>query len=1462
MEVQNLNLQLNIKNNTARQIPCENNNTKQKEMSPEAPAVQVKDKLNSTRLHVVNSGDIPWTVVYPDHFYTQDCSEPFPKVQTYELEIFDDQTKENICEQESTQPNLNKSGVTDDLHNCVKQSKQTQQFFKNTSNISHEEDPKSDRKVPEINNLFSSSISNDEKQPNTIQMSNDSHILSVSAIINDIFPTPVLVDTGAAVTAISANLWNKISVVDESVQLSSCGITDIKTVSGTQLPVLGHLTIQFTIQGNSYPFDTFVINGLNYDAILGRDFLQFYQSNIDLHSGTLSLSFPLPFSSEPNLNFNTTPDIDNSSHSVHAMFSFILQPLSEMLVPAKINFVYPMGTIGLISPASQLSIRYNFVGATALVSVSDETTVPVRILNPTTQPITIFRNMKLGQFQKMNPSTTICSFQEPPSTSQQVFSVSPTNADPDIEIDFSNTDLTLRQQEDIRKLLRTYSNVFSHSQTDLGRTSIVQHVIDTGDHKPIKLRPYRTSPENREEISRQVQEMLKNDLVEESCSAWSAPVILVKKKDGSARFVVDYRALNKITSSDVFPLPRIDETLDHLCGTKYFSTLDFRSGFWQIAMSPCSKDKTAFITHDGLYQWKVLPMGLSGSPSCFQRLMTHVLRGLTYKKALVYLDDVIIYSKSFDQHLLDLEEVFQRFQAANIKLKPSKCLFAKKQVEFLGHIVSSDGISPNPNKIAAVKDFPKPQNVKGVRSFLGLANYYRRFVPRFSFIAKPLNNLTRKGVKFHWDANCQEAFDKLKRALTSAPILAYPDFTLQFEVYTDASLDGLGYCLGQIQNGREVVICYGGRDLNTAERNYSATEREALAVVDAIKKFQPYLHGRKFTVHTDHNALKWLMSLKSPEGRLARWALLLQHFDFDIKYRSGRSNGNADALSRRSYGERQINALDVPGVQIDKVKAQQRRDPDLRFIIDYLEHDILPLNDCLARKLLLAGDMFYLDDNGLLFHLAKHGKHKSRDPFSQLVIPNSLKHEILVQAHDEVSAGHVGIHKCYEKIRTRYWWQGMFQDVKHWVRSCIDCQTRKSPRNRHKAPLIPIPVEGPFHRLSVDVLGPFNTSLSGNRFIVIFNDAYTKWAEVFPVKSVEATVIARLLVDEVISRHGAPITLLSDRGTNFMSALVKEVCKLFSIRKLSTTSYHPQTNAITERYNSTLTDSISMYVSSHGRDWDIFLPMLAFAHRVSINDSTGDSPFFLLYGREPKLPADPALIPPSEDLSDSVLEHRSKLVKQIERTRIIAHENIQRAQQKMKAYYDQRAREPQFELGDRVWVFSPKTKKGISKKLLHRWHGPYRIIEKLSPVHYKLRTLTNKPVETTIHANRLKFYFDPNDRPIAPPPHDVPAEPYLQPEDIPEDSFDQTTNEPHDNDRNSSNKIENSDEQTFDSESDPIIDNEIIYNAEKILKQRVRNGKTEYLVKWANYPVSQATWEPPENLLAPELLENFTRGPR
>lgn len=495
-------------------------------------------------------------------------------------------------------------------------------------------------------------------------------------------------------------------------------------------------------------------------------------------------------------------------------------------------------------------------------------------------------------------------------------------------------------------------------------------------------------------------------------------------------------------------------------------------------MDDDSKDRTVFVTHNGLYEFNVLPFGLCNSPATFQPLMTH---GLEWSICLVYIDDLIIFSRTFDDHLLHLEQVFRRLREANVRLKLSKCHFVQAQVEYLGDIVSAQGLSPNPNKIKAVQDFPAPKNTTGVRAFLGLCNYYRHFIKGFAKMASPLNKLTSKNVKFAWSAECQTACDNLKEALVSASILAYPDFSLPFHLYVDASQTGIGLTLGQIIDNKERVIAYAG----LADKNYSATERETLAVIDGIRRFQPYLYGRKFIIHNDHHALKWLLSIQDPTERLVRWSLLMQQFDFEIVHRPGKLNVNADALSRRAHGTSTPNALESAGLQIERIYDFQRQDEELCDIIHYLEHGLLPSGNGRAKRILLSEDVYFLDEHNILYHLDANQRKSYKENHAQLVLPHPLRYEVLVSSHDSLQGGHLGVYKTYEKLKTRFYWRGMYNDVVHWVRSCVDCATRKSPRNKLRAPLLPIPVEGAFDRLAVDCLGPLPVTWPGKRYIVI-----------------------------------------------------------------------------------------------------------------------------------------------------------------------------------------------------------------------------------------------------------------------------------------------------------------------------------------------------------------------------------------
>jgi len=461
-------------------------------------------------------------------------------------------------------------------------------------------------------------------------------------------------------------------------------------------------------------------------------------------------------------------------------------------------------------------------------------------------------------------------------------------------------ELTLIQRQQVKALLTEYQDVFTGPDGKFGHTDLVQHRIDTGSQAPIKQPPRRTPMATRVIMDGQVKEMLDAGVIEPSSSAWASPVVLVKKKDGSHRFCVDYRRVNDITKKDAYPLPRLDDSVEAMGGAQWFSTLDLHSGYWQVEMDPQDKDKTAFTTRMGLYQFRVMPFGLTNAPATFERLMELVLTGMQWEQLQVYLDDVIVFGKTFLIALYNLTMVFERFRKANLKMKVKKCRLFQPEVAFLGHIVSREGVKCDPAKIEVVANWPHPQSVTEVRSFLGFCTYYRRFIPHFSTVASAMTNLTRKSVAFEWTDECQLAFMRLKSSLMEAPVLAYPREKGQFILDTDASNTGIGGVLSQMQDGEEKVIAYGSKTLSKSERGYCTTYKELLAVIKFLKLFKTYLWGQPILVRTDHASLVWLKNFKEPEGMVARWLATLTSYDVTIQHRPGRRHVNADVLSRKT----------------------------------------------------------------------------------------------------------------------------------------------------------------------------------------------------------------------------------------------------------------------------------------------------------------------------------------------------------------------------------------------------------------------------------------------------------------------------------------------------------------------------------------------------------------------------------
>lgn len=980
----------------------------------------------------------------------------------------------------------------------------------------------------------------------------------------------------------------------------------------------------------------------------------------------------------------------------------LLPPLSECVLVGEVTCELARGQLG-VAESGPLEVS-GVAGAYGLVRATETGKVPVRVVNTTRQEIKLPRNKLIGV---LRPAVVA----ERPAEETVCRRVD--------EVDlFSRFDLSHVAEPDksrLRELISEFGPAFSTSGTDIGHCEVIKHRVSTGDAAPVYRRAYRIPYSKRDEMERQVNELLDAEIIEHSTSPWGAPALLVEKPDGSYRFVVDYRDLNRVTRIDPYPLPNILETLSELGSARFFTVVDMASGYWQIEMHEHDKEKTAFNTPSGHYQWRRMPMGLVNSAAVWQRTADVILAGLLGKVCHVYLDDIIVYSSSFEDHLNDLRNVFQRVRAAGLKLKPSKCQFLRPEVRYLGHIVSAEGVRPDPSKIQCVQEFPEPRTKTEVRQFLGLLSYYRRHIPQFAEQARPLTQLTTK-KPFSWGEEEQAAFSAMKRKLTEAPLLKFPDFSRPFTLATDASKVAVGAVLSQEFDGKEHPVAYASRQLNPAEQKYGATEQECLAVVWSVRHFRCFLYGRHFKIVTDCQPLKWLMNARDPSSRLARWNLLLQEYDYEVIHRAGKTNQNADTLSRMP-----VRALDifVPSVEEARMKREQFDDPGVQKIV----------------KSLKAGDgegQYYVDDGGLLRFREKAGGGTGR-----LVVPASMKGELLRVHHDAPYAGHSGARKTRQRIGMTYFWPGMRRDVLDYCRKCPSCALHKTPKNRKRAPLqVFEELSAPFQRTAMDIVGPLPTTTAGNKYILVFVDHLSRYAEAFPLADQKAETVARVFVEGVVLRHGVPEQLLTDQGTNFVSRVMKEVYDLLGIKKLQTTAYHPECNGAVERLNQTLVTMLSHYVAHDQRDWDRWLPFAVHAYNTAVHEGTNETPFFLLHGRDAAIPS---IVGETPRMHYNTMEdYRAELAQRLSVSHKLAYEALNKAAEKRKSRLDKRSQDAGFQIGDRVYVKVESQARGLAKKLAPKWKGPFRVVEKLSDVTCRIRGIRMKD-EKIVNVNKLKI---------------------------------------------------------------------------------------------------------------------------
>ena len=1146
--------------------------------------------------------------------------------------------------------------------------------------------------------------------------------------------TDCLLDSGADTNLIPTRLTNphQLKLTDAT----------LLAANGTVITVDGQ--VEVTVSTKNLKTKSMFIASPNIDeVILGRNWLgennivwSFGQNTITCHGTTFELW--------------TRPQRGPHCKRCILKTDFTIPPKTEAFVPAHIVY----GNLRPLLPEEQwsttLSTPVQGLRTARTLMQDGSSNNNVRVCNITNRPISLYQGQTLTTLEcveTLSPGNCDTSHMNNDGSFEHVKEIL-NKVDSSVPSDIRDA---------LRTLVESYADVFSASEFDLGHTNIVQHQIDTSNNRPFRqpLRPQARA--HLPEIDKMLLEMQTQGVIEPCQSEWASNIVLVKKKDGSIRFCVDYRKLNDLTIKDAYPLPRIDTCLESLSGATWYSTFDLRSGFHQVAMKPEDANKTTFVCHRGTYRFRKMPFGLCNAPATFQRLMDLVMTGLNFETCLVYLDDIIIFSNDLESHLDRLAKLFSRLREADLKLKPSKCQLFQKEVTFLGYTVSRHGVGTEPEKIAAVRDWPTPTNLRQSRAFVGLCQYYRRFVPQFSEKAAPLHALTKKCAKFVWTAECQHSFDILKTALIGAEVLALPKEEGQYILDCDASDHSIGGVLSQIQDGVERPICYGSQLFNKHERNYNVTRKELLAIITFVRKYRQYLLGRPFVIRTDHAALQWLKKTPSPIGQQARWLEILEEFDYSVQHRAGAKHSNADALSRRPIPEQNLMQVSAvckanrsptavttsPATEtIDWVSAQLE-DPDVKFVYDILESgapkpkpEELEGRSADVKTLCSQFERLEIRPDKTLCR-----KWIRTDGSSswQRVVPYSYRRVIAADLHKGLNGGHFGIRRSLWQVRRRFYWPGWAGTVRQALMACDRCARFKRLQPRRQGRLQPMLTGEPWERLGIDITGPHPPSSRGNRYILTLIDHFTKWVEVWPIRNQEATTVARVLVDRVFCIHGMPLQILTDRGANFESDLFSEICSRMSIDKVRTTAYKPSTNGNIERFHATLNAILAKWVSSDQRNWDEYLPAVAFAYRTSIHETTGFTPYFLMFGREARVPADIAYgtTPDDDDLQRSHVDFVAKHQDRLRLAFQMVREHLGVAAERRKAAYDLRTRPRTFKRGTFVWCYIPRRRRNLSHKWQSFYDGPFLIVRELGEVNVEIQR-SARSRKSVVHIDKLK----------------------------------------------------------------------------------------------------------------------------
>ena len=1229
-----------------------------------------------------------------------------------------------------------------------------------------------------------------------------SNLLKQECLVNDWIPAVALVDSGAACCFISRTFVNNHNI--EILEGGNYNVT-LADKSTTTINEMVFVTLEITHV--KFTMSAIVMDALaTGDLILGINFLSTFNPNIDWSNLTMSID----------TSRYTPATTDGMSPSDIILASFTMVPsMSSNIVPTRlpskrnVTATSPVQSVQSATPDTRnsLSPSRNTISTPIVTSKKPcNSAIPnLKTTNATESesapaPTPVIQKISVRQMKQLlkDKSNTILAsiVMLGPSTAASSTTTSLSHvhvlSGNNSNYDHSAPNKTSVYNEHEERIHQEYQDLFQSMPKELPPQREHDHRIELipGSQPPSKP-AYRLSLTELDELRKQLDTLLEHGFIRASRSPFGAPMLFDKKKDGSLRMCIDYRALNQVTIKNKYPLPRVDELLNRLAGARYFSKIDLQSGYHQIRMKEEDVHKTAFRTRYGLFEFLVLPFGLTNAPSTFMHMMHDILKPYLDKFCASFLDDIIIFSATLEEHQKHVRLIMDKLRENKLYVKQSKCSFFQTSIEFLGYTVSADGLSMVDDKVKAIIEWPTPTSASDVRSFVGLAGFYRHFIKMFSHTTAPLSNLQKKDTQFRWTKEHQTAFEIIKQHIAKLPTLILPREDIPFVVHTDASAFAVGASLMQDLGRGLQPVAFLSKKLLPAETRYPTHEQELLAIIIALKEWRHYLYGRKFVVHTDHHSLIYFMKQQNMSNRQARWSEFLQDYDFTIEYKPGSTNVVADALSRRPDHQmnKELNTASLNQVSTTVINNENILDQ----IREAYQHD----DEC--KQILQDHSNNQLSSTE--WQVTSVGLIQRRD---RIRVPNNepIRTFIIQSNHDDITAAHRGATKTIDLISRNWYWKNMHYDIKQYVSTCLLCQQNKTTNQSPLGLLQPITTpETRWHTITTDFITGLPRTTAGHDTVILWCDKYSKMIHFAPtVSTIDAPGYANLYINNVVKHHGIPIQVISDRDPRFTSSFWRAVCLQLGTKLKMSTAYHPQTDGQTERNNRTLEEALRNYVNYHQNNWDELLPLLEFSYNNAVNSSTGYSPFFLNYGQHPVTPLTYAV---RKEIQ--VNEAASTMLEQMYTALDHAQENITKAQAAQKKHADKHRRdfEP-LNIGDLVLLSTNNLRTpGRSSKLMAQRIGPFAITKVLSKLNYELELpSTLKGIHNRFHIQQLTKYKTTNAYPTRPniitrPPAEV----------LPDSK-------------------------------------EEVFEVQQVLKHRGTGNRKQYLILWKGYPEHEATWEP------------------